>query len=213
MWHLDVIRAPLRLGVHQREPGEAGNGTRAAAVQVATSNPAGALHGAAERTRPCARRQYIESCSIRRSAALAQERTRAKAASVLTRVSCRQHTWSCLPPPIGSARHREQRDGHRGAASRERIPRPYCVPVAADGRSCSRQGARKSVCQGHDVPPDAGRRRFERGRRNFFTLYLETADSWRLAAHAWWPPVAVTARPWFAIDSRWRSAGREYLDE
>lgn len=33
---------------------------------------------------------------------------------------------------------------------------------------------------GHDVPADAVRRRFERGRRNFFTTYRPLADSWRL---------------------------------
>lgn len=33
---------------------------------------------------------------------------------------------------------------------------------------------------GHDVPTDAVRRRFERGRRNFFALYRPLADSWRL---------------------------------
>jgi len=33
---------------------------------------------------------------------------------------------------------------------------------------------------GHDVPADAVRRRFDRGRRNFFTLYRPLADVWRL---------------------------------
>ena len=33
---------------------------------------------------------------------------------------------------------------------------------------------------GHDVPPQAVTRRFMRGRRNFFTLYLPLADTWRL---------------------------------
>lgn len=33
---------------------------------------------------------------------------------------------------------------------------------------------------GHDVPADTVRRRFERGRRNFFTLYQPLADAWRL---------------------------------
>ena len=33
---------------------------------------------------------------------------------------------------------------------------------------------------GHDVPPEAVRRRFDRGRRNFFTLYLPLARIWRL---------------------------------
>ena len=33
---------------------------------------------------------------------------------------------------------------------------------------------------GHDVPADAVRRRFERGRHNFFTLYKPLADTWRL---------------------------------
>ena len=33
---------------------------------------------------------------------------------------------------------------------------------------------------GHDVPADRVRRRFDRGRRNFFTLYRPLADTWRL---------------------------------
>src|SRR5712691_7874609 len=33
---------------------------------------------------------------------------------------------------------------------------------------------------GHDVPDDAVRRRFARGRHNFFTLYRPLADTWRL---------------------------------
>ena len=33
---------------------------------------------------------------------------------------------------------------------------------------------------GHDVPVDAVRRRFDRGRHNFFTLYRLLADAWRL---------------------------------
>jgi predicted ABC-type ATPase len=33
---------------------------------------------------------------------------------------------------------------------------------------------------GHDVPADAVRRRFSRGRRNFFIVYRPLADSWRL---------------------------------
>jgi predicted ABC-type ATPase len=33
---------------------------------------------------------------------------------------------------------------------------------------------------GHDVPADAVRRRFDRGRHNFFTLYRPLADAWRL---------------------------------
>lgn len=33
---------------------------------------------------------------------------------------------------------------------------------------------------GHDVPAEAVRRRFERGRRNFFRLYRPLAETWRL---------------------------------
>lgn len=33
---------------------------------------------------------------------------------------------------------------------------------------------------GHDVPADAVRRRFSRGRRNFFIVYRPLADTWRL---------------------------------
>jgi predicted ABC-type ATPase len=33
---------------------------------------------------------------------------------------------------------------------------------------------------GHDVPEDTIRRRYERGLRNFFSLYLPVVDSWRI---------------------------------
>ena len=33
---------------------------------------------------------------------------------------------------------------------------------------------------GHDVPADAVRRRFDRGRVNFFTIYRPLANAWRL---------------------------------
>jgi predicted ABC-type ATPase len=33
---------------------------------------------------------------------------------------------------------------------------------------------------GHDVPAEAVRRRYERGRRNFFTVYRTLADRWRV---------------------------------
>ena len=33
---------------------------------------------------------------------------------------------------------------------------------------------------GHDVPADTVRRRFDRGRVNFFTIYRPLADAWRL---------------------------------
>ena len=45
---------------------------------------------------------------------------------------------------------------------------------------------------GHDVPADTVRRRFDRGRRNFFTLYRPLADTQRL-----YDASAITG-PWLA---------------
>jgi predicted ABC-type ATPase len=40
--------------------------------------------------------------------------------------------------------------------------------------------AERARSGGHDVPVDAIRRRYERGRRNFFMLYRPLADRWRV---------------------------------
>ncbi|HUE85781.1 MAG TPA: hypothetical protein VMO26_06850 [Vicinamibacterales bacterium] len=72
---------------------------------------------------------------------------------------------------------------------------------------------------GHDVPPDAVRRRFHRGRRNLSTLYRELTDFWRVydASSIRGPRLvasggrdrATRIRDW----QTWRPAGQEYLDE
>jgi len=58
---------------------------------------------------------------------------------------------------------------------------------------------------GHDVPADTVRRRFERGRANFFERYLPIADRWRLydAAPAGGPRLIATGQ---------RSGHRRILD-
>jgi predicted ABC-type ATPase len=40
--------------------------------------------------------------------------------------------------------------------------------------------AERVAAGGHDVPSEAVRRRFDRGRHNFFTQYRRLADTWRL---------------------------------
>jgi predicted ABC-type ATPase len=72
---------------------------------------------------------------------------------------------------------------------------------------------------GHDVPADAVRRRFVRGRHNFFTRYRGVADTWRLydASPVTGPRlVAAGTRgmPTRIRDQRrWRAAAQGYLDE
>ena len=44
---------------------------------------------------------------------------------------------------------------------------------------------------GHSIPEDTIRRRFDRGRKNFFELYLPIADSWRVFDAGQTPPVEV----------------------
>ena len=72
---------------------------------------------------------------------------------------------------------------------------------------------------GHDVPVDAVRPRFTRGRRNFFTLYRPLADTWRLydASSVRGPLLVATGgyrTPTKIRDQRtWRLAAQEYVDE
>jgi predicted ABC-type ATPase len=72
---------------------------------------------------------------------------------------------------------------------------------------------------GHDVPADAVRRRFERGRRNFFTLYRPLADTWRLydGSSIGGPRLAAAGghgKPTRLPDPEtWREAAQEYDDE
>lgn len=72
---------------------------------------------------------------------------------------------------------------------------------------------------GHDVPSETVRRRFDRGRRNFFTLYRPLADTWRLydASGITGPRVAATGgqeEPTKLRDPKtWREAAKGYDDE
>jgi predicted ABC-type ATPase len=72
---------------------------------------------------------------------------------------------------------------------------------------------------GHDVPSDDVRRRFSRGRRNFFTRYRPLADTWRLydGSSIRGPRLiasGVTGKPTRVRDQEtWRLASVEYLHE
>jgi predicted ABC-type ATPase len=72
---------------------------------------------------------------------------------------------------------------------------------------------------GHDVPADAVRRRFTRGRDNFFALYRPLANRWRLydASAITGPRLVATGgyqRPTRIRDPEtWRDAAQEYHDE
>ena len=72
---------------------------------------------------------------------------------------------------------------------------------------------------GHDVPADTVRRRFDRGRRHFFTLYRPLADTWRLydASAITGPRLAATGgqeEPTKLRDPKtWREAAKGYDDE
>lgn len=72
---------------------------------------------------------------------------------------------------------------------------------------------------GHDVPAETVRRRFDRGRGNFFTLYRPLADTWRLydASAITGPRVAATGgqeEPTKLRDPKtWREAEKGYDDE
>lgn len=72
---------------------------------------------------------------------------------------------------------------------------------------------------GHDVPADVVRRRFERGRHNFFTLYRDLADRWRLydASRLLGPHLVAAGGNGVATRVRspriWRAASVGYDDE
>jgi predicted ABC-type ATPase len=69
---------------------------------------------------------------------------------------------------------------------------------------------------GHDVPANDVRRRFERGRRNFFTVYRRVAHSWRLydASSALGPRLIASggiAKPTRVLLQRaWQQSAGEY---
>ncbi len=50
--------------------------------------------------------------------------------------------------------------------------------------------AKRVQSGGHNIPEDIIRRRYERGRANFFDLYSELADRWTIVDNT--PPVSVT---------------------
>ncbi len=72
---------------------------------------------------------------------------------------------------------------------------------------------------GHNVPEDAVRRRYQRGRRNFFTLYRGIADRWRVydASSVDGPQLVATGGT--GVPTRvlmptvWRLASEEYDHE
>jgi predicted ABC-type ATPase len=72
---------------------------------------------------------------------------------------------------------------------------------------------------GHDVSPEAVRRRFARGRRNFFALYRPLADTWRLydGSSIRGPRLVASGaarKPARVRDHEtWRLASGEYLHE
>jgi predicted ABC-type ATPase len=72
---------------------------------------------------------------------------------------------------------------------------------------------------GHDVPAEAVRRRFARGRHNFFTTYRPLADTWRLydASPLAGPRLVASGgigRPTRIRDSNvWHEAAQGYNDE
>jgi predicted ABC-type ATPase len=72
---------------------------------------------------------------------------------------------------------------------------------------------------GHDVPSEAVRRRFARGRRNFFALYRPLADTWRLYDGSSIRGPRLTASGAACKATRvldqdaWRLASEEYLHE
>jgi predicted ABC-type ATPase len=72
---------------------------------------------------------------------------------------------------------------------------------------------------GHEVPPDTVRRRFHRGRHNFFTLYRELADFWRVydASSIRGPQLVASGGRGRTTRIRdrqtWQTAGQEYVDE
>ena len=72
---------------------------------------------------------------------------------------------------------------------------------------------------GHDVPSETVSRRFDRGRRNFFTLYLPLATTWRLynASPIAGPMLIASGGEGKAATIRdtktWRVAAQGYHDE
>ena len=79
--------------------------------------------------------------------------------------------------------------------------------------------AERVLAGGHDVPRDAVRRRFARGRRNFFVLYRPLADTWRLydGSSIRGPRLIASGaarKPTRVKDQdTWRFASGEYLHE
>lgn len=72
---------------------------------------------------------------------------------------------------------------------------------------------------GHDVPAETVRRRYERGRRNFFTVYRTLADRWRIydASPVDGPRLVATGGAGLATRIRaprtWRQMGEGYDHE
>lgn len=70
---------------------------------------------------------------------------------------------------------------------------------------------------GHDVPEPVVRRRYEKGLRNFFRLYLPLVDSWQLFDNSMKEPRLIaagkgTSAPIGAAGSEWRALVERYRD-
>jgi predicted ABC-type ATPase len=79
--------------------------------------------------------------------------------------------------------------------------------------------AERVAAGGHDVPTETVRRRFTRGRHNFFTQYRQLADTWRLydASAITGPRLVATGglgKPTRLGDPKtWHEAAQGYSDE
>ena len=60
------------------------------------------------------------------------------------------------------------------------LSRSHRFPLAARCGDRAGSGTRSGAMGGHNVPEDAIRRRYANGLRNFFGLYHDLPDSWRL---------------------------------
>jgi predicted ABC-type ATPase len=55
--------------------------------------------------------------------------------------------------------------------------------------------ARRVASGGHSIPEEVIRRRYERGRRNFVSLYLPLSDSWMVLDNSSSSPIFVAQQP------------------
>lgn len=77
--------------------------------------------------------------------------------------------------------------------------------------------AKRVSLGGHNIPPDVIRRRYERGVRNFFSLYQPAVHSWRVYDNSGSHPVLVAERlvgeaERVYIPSTWQAMERRAAD-